>query len=103
MSATGRTPPSTSLALNASIGTRRESPCGIPSSTAEKGCFSMTYLIDGLSPDRFAPFFALDDPGLAAVTPRRVTTPPHRGFPCRIRPANARPARAVLLLHTTHH
>src|SRR3546814_21085042 len=63
MSATGRTPPSTSLALNASIGTRRESPCGIPSSTAEKGCFSMTYLIEGLSPDRFAPFFALDDAG----------------------------------------
>src|SRR3546814_3517722 len=73
MSATGRTPPSTSLALNASIGTRRESPCGIPSSTAEKGCFSMTYLIEGLSPDRFAPFFALDDAGLAAVNARRVT------------------------------
>src|SRR3546814_4617987 len=79
MSATGRTPPSTSLALNASIGTRRESPCGIPSSTAEKGCFSMTYLIEGLSPDRFAPFFALDDAGLAAVNARRVTATADRG------------------------
>src|SRR3546814_3851221 len=84
MSATGRTPPSTSLALNASIGTRRESPCGIPSSTAEKGCFSMTYLIEGLSPDSFAPFFALDDAGLAAVNARRVTETADRGLPCRI-------------------
>src|SRR3546814_19802402 len=82
MSATGRTPPSTSLALNASIGTRRESPCGIPSSTAENGCFSLPYLNEGLSPARFAPFFSLDAAGLAAANARRVTAPAHRGFPC---------------------
>src|SRR5690606_30762221 len=46
--------------------------------------FSMTYLIEGLGPDRFAPLFALDDADLAAINARRVTATADRGFPRRI-------------------
>ena len=50
----------------------------------------MTYQIHGLSPDRFAPLFALDDAGLAAINARRVTATSDRGLsvpdqPCRMR------------------
>src|SRR3546814_15704560 len=63
----------------------------------------MTYLIEGPSPDRFAPFFALDDAGLAAVNARRETATADRGFPCRISLDDARAGEELILLHPTRH
>jgi len=63
----------------------------------------MTYLIEGLSPDRFAPFVALDDAGLAAINARRVTATADRGFPCRISLDDARAGEELILLHHISH
>ncbi|SEH17328.1 Protein of unknown function [Sphingopyxis sp. YR583] len=63
----------------------------------------MTYAIRGLDPDLFAPLFALDDAGLAAINARRVTATADRGFPCRISLEDARAGEALILLHHTSH
>ena len=63
----------------------------------------MTYLIEGLCPDRFAPLFALDDAGLAAINARRVTATADRGFPCRISLEDAKAGEELILLHHTSH
>ncbi len=63
----------------------------------------MTYSIEGLSPDRFAPLFALDDAGLAAINARRVTATADRGFPCRISLEDAKAGEELILLHHTSH
>lgn len=63
----------------------------------------MTYSIDGLSPDRFAPLFALDDAGLAAINARRVTATADRGFPCRISLEDAKAGEELILLHHVSH
>lgn len=63
----------------------------------------MTYLIHGLSPDRFAPLFALDDAGLAALNARRVTATADRGFPCRVSLEDARAGEELILLHHVSH
>lgn len=63
----------------------------------------MTYRISGLSPDQFAPLFALDDDALAARNARRVTTEADRGFPCRVSLEDARAGDALILLHHTSH
>ena len=63
----------------------------------------MTYLIEGLSPDRFAPLFALDDAELAAINARRVTATADRGFPCRISLVDAKAGEELILLHHTSH
>ena len=63
----------------------------------------MTYLIEGLSPDRFAPLFALDDAGLAAINARRVTATADRGFPCRISLEDAKAGEELILIHHTSH
>lgn len=63
----------------------------------------MTYSIRGLAPERFAPLFALDDAGLAAINARRVTATADRGFPCRISLADAKAGEELILLHHTSH
>ncbi|MBR2172540.1 DUF1203 domain-containing protein [Sphingopyxis sp.] len=63
----------------------------------------MTYSIQGLSPEPFAPLFALDDAGLAAINARRVTASADRGFPCRISLEDAKAGEALILLHHISH
>jgi hypothetical protein len=63
----------------------------------------MTYSIRGLSPDRFAPLFAMDDAELAEHNARRVTAAADRGFPCRISLEDARMGEELILLHHTSH
>lgn len=63
----------------------------------------MTYSIQGLSPERFAPLFALDDAELAAIHARRVTATADRGFPCRISLEDAKAGEELILLHHTSH
>ena len=63
----------------------------------------MTYSIRGLSPESFAPLFALDDAALAAINARRVIATADRGFPCRISLEDAKAGEALILLHYTSH
>lgn len=63
----------------------------------------MTYSIRGLSPDQFAPLFAMNDAELAARNARRVIAATDRGFPCRISLDDARAGEALILLHHTSH
>jgi len=63
----------------------------------------MTYVINGLSPDRFAPLFAMGDIELAEQNARRVTATADRGFPCRISLEDARKGEDLILLdHVSH-
>ncbi|HVR91491.1 MAG TPA: DUF1203 domain-containing protein [Novosphingobium sp.] len=62
----------------------------------------MTYQITGLSPQDFAPLFALDDTELAERGAMRVTaTGP--GMPCRVSLVDAEPGEELILLHHTSH
>ena len=63
----------------------------------------MTYTITGLSPEPFAPFFAMDDPALAAHNAVRVTATSKPGFPCRISLQDAEPGEQLILLHHVSH
>ena len=63
----------------------------------------MTYMINGLSPDAFAPLFAMDEGQLAAINARRVTATADRGFPCRISLADAKAGEELSLLHHISH
>ncbi|HEY0596782.1 DUF1203 domain-containing protein [Sphingopyxis sp.] len=63
----------------------------------------MTYSIEGLSPEKFAPLFALDDAGLAAINARRLTATADRGFPCRVSLEDAKAGEELILLHHTSH
>ncbi|MGR4891526.1 DUF1203 domain-containing protein [Sphingopyxis sp. LARHCG72] len=63
----------------------------------------MTYSIEGLSPDQFAPLFAMGDTELAAINARRVTVTTDRGFPCRISLEDAKAGEELILLHHTSH
>ena len=63
----------------------------------------MTYIIQGLSPDRFAPLFELDDAALVAIHARRVTATSDKGFPCRISLEDAQAGEELILLHHVSH
>ncbi|MEO6042191.1 MAG: DUF1203 domain-containing protein [Croceibacterium sp.] len=63
----------------------------------------MTYVIAGLSPEPFAPLFAMDDGQLARHRARRVTADADSGFPCRVTLEEAAPGETVLLVHHVHH
>lgn len=63
----------------------------------------MTYRITGLSPEPFAPLFALNDPELAERGARRVTAAASRGFPCRVSLRDADAGDSLILLHHTSH
>lgn len=62
-----------------------------------------SYRIDGLSPEPFAPLFALDDASLRAHGMRRVTADSPNGYPCRVSLAEAEPGETLLLLTYEHH
>lgn len=63
----------------------------------------MTYRITGLSPETFAPLFALDDAALTSRNAERVTATSKPGFPCRISLDDAEPGEVVILLHHVSH
>lgn len=63
----------------------------------------MTYRITGLSPEPFAPLFALDDAELAQRNARRVTAAADQGFPCRVSLTDAKMGEQLILLHHTSH
>ncbi len=63
----------------------------------------MTYIIAGLSPDHFAPLFAMSDAELGEQNAHRVTATADRGFPCRISLEDARAGEELILLHHTSH
>lgn len=63
----------------------------------------MTYQIQGLSPDRFASLFAMDETELAAINARRVTATSDISFPCRISLQDARAGEELILLHHVSH
>lgn len=55
-----------------------------------------------LSPERFAPLFALSDVALRAHRARRVAVTAQPGFPCRISLEDAPMGEEVLLVHYEH-
>lgn len=63
----------------------------------------MSYLIEGLAPDTFAPLFGLSDAELAerGIVRKPVTAKP--GYPCRITLEDAEPGENVLLLNFESH
>jgi hypothetical protein len=63
----------------------------------------MTYRIIGLSPEAFAPLFALDDAALAAQRAERVIAATQPGYPCRISLEDARVGEELILLHHVSH
>ncbi|NIJ39140.1 hypothetical protein FHR22_003874 [Sphingopyxis panaciterrae] len=63
----------------------------------------MTYVIEGLCPDDFAPLFEYDDAALAAINARRVTAAADRGYPCRISLEDAKAGEELILLHHISH
>lgn len=63
----------------------------------------MTYILSGLPRETFAPLFAMSDEALAGLGARRVIADADRGFPCRIRLADAAAGeRLILLNHVSH-
>lgn len=63
----------------------------------------MTYRIEGLAPDMYAPLFAMDDEELAARNARRVTADSPSGYPCRVTLADAAPGDRLLLVNHVSH
>lgn len=59
----------------------------------------MTYRIQGLARDSFAPLFAMDDAELAAHGAVRVTADSPSGYPCRISLEDAAPGERLILLN----
>ena len=62
----------------------------------------MTYRIEGLPPERFAPLFALDDAELAERHAMRVTAEGD-GYPCRVSLADAAEGETLILLNHVSH
>ena len=63
----------------------------------------MTYRIDGLSPEPFAPLFALSDGELAAARARRVVADSPSGYPCRVSLRDAAPGETLILVNHVSH
>lgn len=63
----------------------------------------MTYRIQGLGRETFAPLFALSSGELAARNIRRVRAGAGRGFPCRIGLEDAAEGDSLLLLNFVSH
>jgi hypothetical protein len=61
-----------------------------------------SFQLVGLSPDHFAPLFALASEELAALGVRRVKATSKPGFPCRVSLADAEPGEELLLLPFEH-
>jgi hypothetical protein len=60
------------------------------------------FVIRGLDPQLFAPYFAMSDAELAAVQARRVIAP-GPGYPCRVSLVDANPGDELVLCHHVHH
>jgi len=63
----------------------------------------MTYRIEGLAPEAFAPLFGMSDEELAARNARRVTADTPSGFPCRVTLEDAREGETLILLNHVSH
>jgi hypothetical protein len=63
----------------------------------------MTYRIEGLAPEPFRPFFAMDESELAAWNARRVTADSAGGFPCRVSLEDAAPGEQLILVNHVSH
>ncbi|MFM9935964.1 MAG: DUF1203 domain-containing protein [Novosphingobium sp.] len=63
----------------------------------------MTYSVTGLSPETFAPLFAMSDEALADLQALRVVATADRGFPCRVSLEDARAGETLILLHHVSH
>jgi hypothetical protein len=59
----------------------------------------MSYRIEGLARERFAPLFGLSGEALAERGAVRVQADSERGYPCRVSLDHARPGESVLLLN----
>ena len=59
----------------------------------------MAYLIEGLSPELYAPLVRMTDTELAAHQARRVIATAKPGFPCRATLEDAEPGETVLLFN----
>ncbi|WP_337190922.1 DUF1203 domain-containing protein [Qipengyuania algicida] len=59
----------------------------------------MTYRIEGLDPQTFAPLFGMDQEQRAANLAELVTATSDTGFPCRVSLEDAAQGEAVMLLH----
>ena len=62
----------------------------------------MSFRIRGLSPESFAPLFALDDEVLATRGIQRLTVDQPHSAPCRISLTDAEPGEELLLLAYAH-
>ena len=60
------------------------------------------FVIEGLSPEPFAPLFGLSDEALAERGVVRMTCDARPGFPCRVTLEDAKPGESVLLLNHEH-
>lgn len=63
----------------------------------------MAFLIHGLDPALFAPWFALSDAELAARGARRCVADSRPGYPCRVSLADADVGDELLLVPFEHH
>jgi hypothetical protein len=62
----------------------------------------MSFRITGLSPDRFRPYYGLDDAALARHGIERIRVDAFPGYPDRIALRDAEPGEHVLLLNHEH-
>jgi Protein of unknown function (DUF1203) len=64
----------------------------------------MSFRITGLSPEPFAPLFALSDKALAAQgAVRQIANDRVPGYPCRVSLTDAQPGDELILLNYEHH
>lgn len=63
----------------------------------------MTYTLSGLPREPFARYFAMDDAELAAAGAVRVVADADRGFPCRVKLADAKAGESLILLNYVSH
>jgi hypothetical protein len=61
-----------------------------------------SFQLIGLSPENFAPLFALSDAELSRIDARRVIADSKPGFPCRVSLQDANPGEELLLLPYQH-
>lgn len=64
--------------------------------------FVMPFRFTGLSPEQFAPLFALTDSELIARGMRRVVADSKPGYPCRVSLEDAEPGERLILLPFDH-
>lgn len=63
----------------------------------------MSYRIEGLAREPFAPLFELSDAALAERGAVRLRADSERGYPCRVSLDHARPGESVILLNHVSH